>query len=124
MELFIQIRDGQPYQHPIFEDNFRQVFSHIDTNNLPPEFARFVRTKMPTTVGVFQKVVERYMWDGEVIRDDWLICDMTAEEKAAKIEAEKSQKPEGDQWVFDEELLQWLDSTLVNLNTNIGVSSV
>ena len=41
MELFIQIRNGQPFEHPIFGDNFRQAFPDVDVDNLPPEFARF-----------------------------------------------------------------------------------
>lgn len=47
LELYIQIRDGQPYEHPIFADNFRQAFPDIDTDNLPETFARFVRVPFP-----------------------------------------------------------------------------
>ena len=43
MELFIQIRDGLPFGHPIYGDNFRQAFPDVDLENLPPEFARFER---------------------------------------------------------------------------------
>jgi hypothetical protein len=53
MELFIRIVDGQPFEHPIFGDNFRQAFPHIDPENLPPEFARFVRTEIPM-IGEFE----------------------------------------------------------------------
>jgi hypothetical protein len=124
MELFIQIRDGQPYQHPILGDNFRQAFPHIDVDNLPPEFARFVRTQMPYPDGTYQKVVENYVWDGGVVRDDWVICDMTAEEKAAKISKVMSMRPEGDQWVFDEVYCQWIDVATIGINTNMEISRV
>ena len=53
MELFIRIVDGAPFEHPIMGDNFREAFPHIDTENLPPEFARFVRVAMPT-IGVYE----------------------------------------------------------------------
>ena len=53
MELYIQIVDGQPINHPIVEDNFKQAFPNIDTSNLPPEFARFVRIARPT-IGDFE----------------------------------------------------------------------
>jgi hypothetical protein len=43
MNLYIQIRDDQPFEHPIFEDNFIQAFPDKDINNLPPEFAKFRR---------------------------------------------------------------------------------
>ena len=43
MNLFIRIVDGQPFEHPIFEDNFKQAFPDVDLNNLPSEFLKFVR---------------------------------------------------------------------------------
>ena len=41
MELFIRIKDGEPFEHPIFGDNFRAAFPDIDSDNLPPDFVRF-----------------------------------------------------------------------------------
>jgi hypothetical protein len=43
MNLYIQIKDGQPFEHPIFEDNFIEAFPNVDINNLPLEFAKFRR---------------------------------------------------------------------------------
>jgi hypothetical protein len=43
MNLYIQIKNGQPFEHPILEDNFIETFPNLDVNNLPPEFARFRR---------------------------------------------------------------------------------
>lgn len=85
MELFIQIRDGQPYQHPIFGDNFRSAFPHIDVNNLPPEFARFERIERPKP-GVFEVVSETptYQWVNGVVKDVWSIRPMTETEESAK----------------------------------------
>jgi hypothetical protein len=56
MELFICIKDGQPFEHPIFGDNFCQAFPNVDTNNLPPEFARFERIERPT-LGIYEIMV-------------------------------------------------------------------
>lgn len=53
MELFIRIKDGQPFEHPIFGDNFREAFPEVDTDNLPPEFARFTRHPQPQ-MGVYE----------------------------------------------------------------------
>jgi len=53
MELFIQIKNGQPHEHPIFGDNFREAFPEVDTENLPPEFARFTRHPQPP-IGVYE----------------------------------------------------------------------
>ena len=86
MELFIRIQDGQPFEHPIFGDNFRQAFPDVDTNNLPPEFARFERVERPA-LGVYEVMLPEYatyeLVDG-VYKDVWHKRDMTAEEKAAK----------------------------------------
>lgn len=83
MDMFIQIRDGQPYQHPIVGENFREAFPRIDTNALPPEFARFVRKPPAQLPGPDEVLVESYIWDGDVVTDSWSIRPMTPEEKAA-----------------------------------------
>jgi hypothetical protein len=84
MELFIQIRDGQPYEHPIFADNFQQAFPHIDANNLPPKFARFERIPQPTP-GVYE-VVEGpvYQWVDGMVKDVWTVRPMTDAEREVK----------------------------------------
>jgi hypothetical protein len=84
MELFIRIKDGQPFEHPIFGDNFRAAFPDVDTNNLPAEFARFVRVEAPE-VGVYEKnqTVSYQLVDG-VYTDVFSVEQMTDEEIAAK----------------------------------------
>lgn len=80
MELFIRIVDGQPFEHPIFGDNFREAFPDVDTNNLPPQFARFVRVQ-PPIIGIYQKnqTVSYQLVDG-VCTDVYSCEDMTAED--------------------------------------------
>lgn len=93
MELYIRIKDGQPFEHPIFGDNFREVFPNVDTNNLPPEFARFVRVAKPV-IDVYERYegVTYELIDG-VYTDVHHVVQMTAEEIAAKQQAVK------DAWV-------------------------
>ena len=104
MELFIRIKDGKAFEHPIFGDNFRQAFPGIDIDNLPPEFARFVRVN-PPTVGVFE-VCEECVYelvDG-VYTDVHHVRPMTDEEKAVKIaEARANLRPN---WTLNEETLR------------------
>jgi hypothetical protein len=88
MELFIQIRDGQPFEHPIFGDNFREAFPHIDVNNLPPEFARFERIEPQYNAGEFEVNEVEYKFFGDVVRDVWYVRAKTEEE----IEAYKQDK--------------------------------
>ena len=104
MELFIQVRNGQPFEHPIFGDNFRQAFPHIDTDNLPPEFARFVRVEQPS-IGVYEVYDGvTYEWTGNAFTDVHHVRAMTDEEKTemqANVKAIWAEH--GDpSWVFNE----------------------
>lgn len=104
MELYIRIKDGLPFEHPILEDNFKQAFIGIDTDNLPPEFARFVRVP-PPVIDLFE-VYEGCTYelvDG-VYTDVHHVRPMTAEEKTTKIEEARARLPEN--WTLNEENLQ------------------
>ena len=82
MELYIQIRDGQPFEHPILGSNFKENFSHIDTNNLPNDFARFERIAIPEAKEY--EIYERttYQWSGNVVTDVHHFRPMNDAEKA------------------------------------------
>jgi len=85
LELYIQIRDGQPHEHPIFADNFREAFPDVDTENLPLDrFAKFIRIVAPTpgTYEVYEGVT--YQWVDGVVTDVHSVRPMTDEERAAK----------------------------------------
>lgn len=84
MELFIRIKDGAPFEHPIVGENFRQAFSDVDTENLPAEFAKFVRIA-PPTLGVYEKnQTVSYQLVGEVYTDVFTCEQMTVQEIAFK----------------------------------------
>jgi len=104
MELYIRIKDGKPFEHPILGDNFRQAFPNIDTENLPPEFAKFIRVA-PPTIGVFEVYVDTVyeLVDG-VYTDIHNVRPMTAEEKAARIEQARANLRSN--WILNEETLQ------------------
>lgn len=106
MELYIQIINGQPFEHPILGDNFRQAFPDIDTNNLPESFAKFERidVTIPAVYEIYEGIT--YEWIGDIVSDVHHIRPMTAEEKLAKIEAAKAY-PHPDEYVFDEDLCCW-----------------
>lgn len=91
MDLFIQIRNGQPYEHPILGDNFRHVFPELDVNNLPPEFAKFERIQNPRNAGPYEVDEVSYQWVDGVVKDVWTVRQMTQEEKDAKF-----------QWLLDQ----------------------
>lgn len=104
MQLFIQVRDGQPYEHPIFEDNMRALFPALDLDNLPSGFAKFTRNPAPVlgAYEVYEGVT--YEADGDGFADVHHVRQMTDDEKTAKQTLVKeSWKPNGPaSWVFDE----------------------
>ena len=100
MELFIRIKDGQPFEHPIFGDNFRQAFPDVDVNNLPPEFARFERVAAPV-VGVYQICNTTYELDGSIYKDVHTVCEMTDAEKITKQDKVKADWTGPASWVFN-----------------------
>lgn len=114
MKLFIRIKNGQPYQHPILEHNFRQAFPNIDIDNLPSEFANFERVDVPNinVYQVFENTI--YEWEGDVVKDVHHIRDMTNEEKISKQDRVKQQwaQMNGPQsWIFDEEICDFVPPT-------------
>jgi hypothetical protein len=75
MELFIRIVDGQPFEHPMLGDNFRQAFPNVDVDNLPPEFARFERVQRPAADDGFMitSATCTYQWVDGIVKDVWEI---------------------------------------------------
>ena len=112
MELYIQIRNGQPFEHPIFGDNFRQAFPDIDVNNLPPEFAKFERVERPklNVYEVMESDEPTYELVDGIWKDVWSVRPMTDQEKADKI-AQYKANPRFPSWTLDETTLQWSPPT-------------
>jgi len=119
MELYIRIKDGQPFQHPILGDNFRQAFPDIDVNNLPAEFAKFERVERPV-LGMYEVMVSEnptYELVDGVYKDVWQKRDMTAEEKettrqvaikaAQSAWAARDQAENWSAWVLNEETMKY-----------------
>jgi hypothetical protein len=85
IDLYIQIRDGRPFEHPIVGENLRAARPDIDCGNLPPDFAYFLRVPRPT-IGkyqIFESPYPTYEWmNDKIVHDVWHVRDMTEEEKA------------------------------------------
>ena len=80
MKLYIRIKDSQPFEHPITEENLKQIFPTIDVENLPSNICRFERKPAPQ-LGVHEKnqTVTYELIDG-VYTDIFRCEQMTAEE--------------------------------------------
>lgn len=110
MELFIRVIDGQPVDHPIFGDNFREAFPDIDPENLPPQFARFTRVAPPATSVYETYLGATYEFDGVGFTDVHHVQAMTEEERIAKQDAVKADWAVNGfaSWVFEESLCQFV----------------
>jgi len=111
MNLYIQLQNGEPINHPIVEDNLRQAFPEMDLDNLPETFARFERV-LGTGVGTYE-VSEgaTYEWVDGVVKDVHHVRAMTAEERTAKQDAVKTAWQQSNgfaSWIFDEDQCRFL----------------
>ena len=104
MELYIQIKDGMPYEHPAVEKNLLETFGQI-----PEGWEPFVRVSRPYGLyKVFLQSDPTYEKVDGVWTDVWHYREMTAEEKATEIQAYKDHwdsLPNRDNfsaWSFDE----------------------
>ena len=137
MELYIRIKDGQPFEHPITAQNFRQAFPNIDVNNLPSEFARFERIPVPSLVyATLNNPDSTYQIIDGVVKDVWDITPMTAQEITDKQNLVKAvwlnhpfqswvfnettcefnspipEPNDGKQYSWNEETLSWVETTI------------
>ena len=88
MELYIRVKDGKPFEHPMVAENFKQAFPDVDVNNLPSQFARFTRVKSPSDielpVGPYEVLKCSYVLIDDVYTDVWGKLQLTDAEKTEK----------------------------------------
>ena len=84
MNLYIETQDGQPVNHPAFEDNLLQAFGSIPSHWEP--FNRIERP-VPDVYEILESNMPTYQKVNGVWTDVWAIRDMTAEEKASSQQA-------------------------------------
>jgi hypothetical protein len=85
MNLYIRIQDGQPFEHPLFESNVKEVWPDIDLNNLPSNLVRFERVQPPVP-GSFE-VLDGFTYelvDG-IYKDVWHLRPMNDSERQDQI---------------------------------------
>jgi hypothetical protein len=105
MNLYIQIENGQPINHPAFEDNLIDAFGAV-----PDYWEPFVRVEEPTlnAYQILDSNEPTYQKIDGVWTDVWPLRDMTADEKSAKQQSVKDawaaypQASNWSAWTFDE----------------------
>ena len=106
MRLFIRVKNGQPFEHPIFEGNFRDAFPDVDVNNLPEGFAVFERIQKPITGPYETYTGVTYEQNGDGYRDVHHFADMASDEIAEKKQRTHDSWADGPNWpswTFNEE---------------------
>lgn len=105
MQLIIQIKNGNPYNHPILVENFVQAFPEINLNNLPSDYAWFERTQHPIMGPYTKKIYSKYELVGDIVKEVWYKEEMTEEEKQAKQAQVKQEWAQYgySSWIFNEE---------------------
>lgn len=105
MNLYIQIENGQPINHPAFEDNLIHAFGSIPSNWEP-----FTRIDQPLDLLTtpFQKAEFSYALgpDGKTWQDVWTAIEMTDDEKSSLI-AQKQANPPFLNAILDTATLKW-----------------
>lgn len=87
--LYIRLKNGQPFEHPITEQNLLLTYADIDVDNLPSYVAPFISSTKPSS-GIYQVVEESYTVEDNVVTQTWTVRDMTPEEKLSKQELAKN----------------------------------
>ena len=84
MNLYIRIRDGQPHEHPILEENAHQAWPDVNFALLPDWLARFRRIPRPGDLltSPFQTAQCTYTQASDGFWEDtWTAVEMSAEEQ-------------------------------------------
>jgi hypothetical protein len=110
MKLYIKYFDGKIIDHPMLEENLRQVKPQFNPDNLPSDLRAFEQVAAPLP-GPYARVESIYhLYEDNVVRPMHTLIDYTAEERAAKIAIEQAAiHPNG--WIFDEEICGWIAPT-------------
>jgi hypothetical protein len=107
MRLYIRMMNGRPVDHPMVEDNVVSAFPEVDLDNLPDWLARFERVAKPA-VGVYEIANGPvYIVENGVVRDQWIVRDMTDDEiliKQNRVKQNWIADGRSPNWVFNEEL--------------------
>ena len=105
MNLYIETENGQPKNHPAFEDNLIAAFGSVPAHWVP--FERIERPRL-SVYEVWTAEDPTYELVDGVYKDVWHKRDMTAEEKADKQQRIRDDWALQDQaenftaWTFDE----------------------
>lgn len=108
--LFIEMRNGAPFEHPILESNLRLFYPNLDPENPPEGYAKFNRIPI-RELGPFEAYMATYYEFANEEKTIWQdvhhIRQLTLAERAEKIREARKNSP-GEGWALDENTLKWI----------------
>jgi len=121
MDLYIQLKDGEPFEHPIPDWNMKMFFPDLDPSNPPEGFGRFERVPYPelTPTQIVDKInyeLSNYYTDlykTKTWTDVYHVRDLSQEELDKINNDSIPPKPnDGKDYYYDDNLKKWIDSSL------------
>lgn len=106
MNLYIKIKDGQPFEHPITEENLRYFYPDISSDNIPKDYALFCRLPQPNLLPYEVLCGCEYVFKDGKYWDCWQTRSMTQAEKDEAVQEALMHQP-FPSWSFDEESFDW-----------------
>jgi hypothetical protein len=110
MNLYIQIENGSPVNHPAFEDNLIQAFgavpSHWEPFNRIHQPADLLPSPFFTANCTYELGTDGVTWE-----DKWVAVEMSQEEKDALITNAQENPPLGGNVTLDVTTLRWTPNT-------------
>jgi len=108
--LFIEIKDGKPYAHPLHEDNLLYLDPSIQLPN--EKYMKFIRAPIPKH-GIYEVVDgSTYEIKNGVVEETWNIRQMDAETKAELIAKYKVDSKRFDSWIWEDETCSYIPPVL------------
>lgn len=109
--LYIRLKNGQPFEHPITQENLLLAFPGIDLQNLPEYISVFQKTNKPNNIGVYEIIENYYAISADrTVTEFWSTRPMTELEKQQKQIAVKTAwqlRNPYSLWIFNEETCQF-----------------
>jgi hypothetical protein len=128
MNLYIQLENGEPINHPYYESNLRMVYPELDLET-SPNYCKFIRVNKPfcnwdeVVEGPEYKIIDGICYDVWTVNK---ISDEKRQEMLDKLAAENPYpswtvdtinhdlippvpQPEQGEWTWDESTLSWIE---------------
>jgi hypothetical protein len=129
MKLYIELKNGQPINHPMLQSNMEMIYPVMNLQNLPENFCEFVRVDAP--VPKWDEVVEgpEYKIIDGICYDVWTVNKISDEKRQQMLDELAASNPypswtvdtvnynlipptpypEEGAWVWNEETVSWVE---------------